>query len=129
MQQEVRLGPGYTYTDGTGEPPPLDRVEAYTPKTGNAERYLAYAKYTNPLTAWMASMHETREETDAHWKAHFDKVSAGQEKLSLFKLQPVIDDQAHTERRANYQYLEKKKLEAETPRRGTLLDVLAQYSK
>ena len=69
----------------------------------------------------------TRMANEKFWEKHFKKMSAGQEKLALFRLQPTMDDQFHLKPRFNDDYNKQKEAEATKPRSGGLDAFLKAY--
>jgi len=127
MQQEQRFGPPYQFTAPPTELA-FERNEAFDLKAGaDEDQYLKGVLYSNPITSFIASMQESRTANEKFWQKHFDKMSAGQEKLALFRLQPTMDDQFHLKPRFNDDYNKQKEAEVTKPRVGGLDAFLKAY--
>jgi len=122
---ENRHGPPYLTSaqlaalkEGGGDPPEY-RCEAYSPKTDakREAKYLAAAKVSNPISAWMLSLQKAQPDHETWLRSHLGYYSAGAEKtimLQANKFEPT-ENQLPQE---NAEYATIKAKEKEKPKQG-----------
>lgn len=123
-----RLGPPFKVVKAPEENPASERCEAFTPKE-NAERearYVARAKsYSNPITAWMASMYSSRE-AERNWVySHFAKITAAADFVRVME----TGERERVKPQSNAAHLAQRAEEKVLPRRGDARALLWEMNR